>query len=173
MFNHLQLLGSYLPKPAVSMPHFGNHCPSTVTPIDSVAAPFTFISLVVMLLSSEVGTVPFFHLPLCLARNMAHIKTFSKYFFSEWINEWMIVKWFGNKLAYKAYLNYSASLAGMAQWTECRPMKWKVTSSILSQHMPAKQARSPFGDVRGSMYLSLTHTSVFPSLPSFPISKNK
>ena len=43
------------------------------------------------------------------------------------------------------------ALAGVAQWTECRPTNQSVTGWIPSLgHMPGLQARSPVGGARGT-----------------------
>ena len=61
-------------------------------------------------------------------------------------------------------------LAGVAQWTECRPANKRVAGLIPSlELMPGLRARSPVGGVREAT----THWCFSPSLSPFPSPKNK
>ena len=65
----------------------------------------------------------------------------------------------------------SLTLAGVAQWIECRPANQRVAGSIPSLgHMPGLQARSPVGVHERQLY---TDVSLPLCLPPFPLSKNK
>ena len=60
------------------------------------------------------------------------------------------------------------SLAGVAQWIECRPANQRITCSIPSLgHMPGLWARSLVGGARETT----THWCFSPFLPSFPFLK--
>ena len=86
----------------------------------------------------------------------------------------LYIKWQKNVNLKRSYKKISLTLAGVAQWTECRPANQKVTGLIPSQGtcLGCRPGLQLGADKRQLINVSLTHQCFSLSLPPL-MSKNK